>query len=128
NKLVKNLNLNSNVIIWHLKILEKFNYIQKTLIDNRMIYFKHNMNLSKVQKIYFLKKKEIKRILNFFKENNSGVTKTRLAESLNMHYNTLKKYVNKLEKLSLIKKLEKQNSIVYCLNLKKYNDIISNVN
>ena len=128
NKLVKNLNLNYNVIIWHLRVLKKFNFIQKTLIDNRIIYFEYNLKLSKAQKIYFLKKKEVERIINFFKENNGGVTKTRLAEALNMHYNTLKNNINKLEKLSLIKKIKKSNSILYSLNSRKYDDLILNIN
>ncbi|MBY9005960.1 MAG: hypothetical protein KGD63_04300, partial [Candidatus Lokiarchaeota archaeon] len=82
NKIVQDLNLNYNAVIWHLRVLKKFNFIQKTLIGNRIIYFEYNLKLSKAQKIYFLKKKEVERIINFFKENNGGVTKTRLAEAL----------------------------------------------
>ena len=98
----RRLNICTQVLVWHLKMLEKYKLIKKKTLENHVIYYCSDIRYSKAEKSHYLRKSID--IINFLKYKDNGVSKTRLADELNMHYNTLKKYIDKLEGYSLLKK------------------------
>ena len=109
NKIAKELKIGSNVVFWHLDILLKFSFIKKRNIDNHIVYFDSNINLKDTDKLYLTSKEKCKRIINYLKINNFGITKTHISRELNIHRNTIDKYINSLEKFNLIKKAKISN-------------------
>ncbi len=127
-EIVKDLNLNFNVVIWHLNILEKFTLVKRKQIENRYIYFNNQIDFKQVKQIHFLERNKTIKIINFLKQNNNGITKTKLAEYLNMHYNTIKKYIDKMEQYDLLNKKYESNKLLYLLNLENYKQAKSEFN
>ncbi len=116
NKIHKELNLSNHVVVWHLNMLLKFNYIKKEILENHKIYFDSNMQFDDVRKNYYLSKDKIKKIINHLEINNTGITKTQLSKELKMHPNTLTKYLEPLQNYNIIIKKEISNKILYYLN------------
>lgn len=113
NKIVKQLKLSNHVVVWHLNMLEKFNYIKKESLDNHDIYFDTDLELEVVKKIYFSSKKKSREIINHLKTYNEGITKTQISNDLNMHPNTVTKYLNVLLENDLVIKERISNKDLY---------------
>ncbi len=115
NKIVKELIISNHVVVWHLNMLLKFNYIKKEIIENHKIYFDSNMQFDDVKKNYYLSKDKSRKIINHLKINNKGITKTQLSKQLKMHPNTVTKYLESLQKYNIIIKDEISSKILYFL-------------
>ncbi len=44
NRIVKDLNLSNHIVIWHLNMLMRFNFIKEVVLDNHKIYFETNLD------------------------------------------------------------------------------------
>ncbi len=104
NRIIKVLNLSNHVVIWHLEILLKFEYIKKQNIENHDIYFDFNYRLRNTELKYFTSKEKSKLIINYLKTNDFGVSKTRLSTDLKLHINTTTKYLTFLEQFRVVLK------------------------
>ena len=92
-------------------MLLKFDFITKEIIENHDIYFDASTEFEDIRPTYFITKEKSQKIINFMKKDNLGITKTSLSQELNMHMNTLAKYLILLEKYNVIvkKKIDKIN-------------------
>jgi len=113
NKIANKLNISNIVVFYHLNILAKFNFIKKMNIDNHEVYFDLNVNLRDTNKLYLTSKEKSKKIINYLKINNFGISKTKLSRDLKIHYSTLKKYINSLVEFNIISKVKRSNQILY---------------
>ncbi|MFX1455532.1 MAG: hypothetical protein ACFFDB_09190 [Promethearchaeota archaeon] len=105
NKIVKDLKLSNHVVYWHISILLKFGFIKTTKIENHEIFFNSKLNQDEVKKYYFSTIKEkSKKMLNFLKNYELGITGLKLASILHFHPKTVKKYLIYLEELGLVEK------------------------
>ena len=69
------------------------------------IFYDSNLSIDEVKKLYFTTiKAKSKKILNYLKENDIGITQLGLASKLQMHPKTIKKYLSNLEEFGLIEK------------------------
>ncbi len=117
NKLSNDLNINNYLITWHIAMLEKFGFIKREILDNRYVYFDINLDIREVKRNYLLSNEKSQKIIFYLKENDSGLTKTQLADALEMHQNTISKYLEDLEEIKVIKKFtEANNKILYFIN------------
>ncbi len=116
NRIIKELNLSNHIVVWHLSMLLKFNYVRKEVFDNHDIYFDSSLDFEGVKISYFTSKEKSKKIIDYLKSNNGGTTKTRLSETLKMHPNTITKYLNNLLEHNIIKKEKMANKTLYFLN------------
>jgi len=118
NRIVHELNLSNHIVVWHLNMLLKFDFISKETFENHDIYFDVSEEFENVKEKYFSRKEKSKKIINFMKNDNIGVTKTTLSHELKMHINTLSKYLNLLEKFDVIVKKKIDNKNLYFLKEK----------
>ncbi len=118
NDMKRSLDICTQVLIWHLKMSEKYKIIKKKILENHVIYYCSDIRYSKAEQSHYLRRSID--IINFLKSNNKGCSKTKLADNLNMHYNTLKKYIDKLEKYSLLIKKQNSRNLNYFLNSDMY--------
>lgn len=116
NKIVGNLSFSNHVVVWHLSILLKFNFIKAERIENHEVYFEFNFDLKNSTLKYFTSKEKSKRIIQYLKANDIGITKTKISTNLNIHINTTSKYLDSLERLNVIIKKNLSKKILYFLN------------
>lgn len=116
NRIIKELKLSNHIVVWHLSMLLKFNYISKEVFDNHDIYFDSSLDFEGVKILYFTSKEKSKKIIDYLKSNNEGTTKTGLSEVLKMHPNTVSKYLDSLLQHNIINKEKMSNKTLYFLN------------
>ena len=116
NTIVKELKIHKPVIVWHINMLVRFEFITREEFENHEIYFDSEINFEDIRTECYTTKEKSEIILNYLKENNIGITKTRLSLDLKMHINTVEKYLKSLEKFNIIfaEKISKKN--LYFLN------------
>lgn len=124
NRIVSKLKISSHVVVWHLNILQKFGYIKKEKIENREIYYTPDINKQKVHQLYYIYKANSQKIINYLKENNIGVSKTRISTDLNMHINTVSKYLKVLKNIEVINKEKHSRSILFFLNEERIESLL----
>ncbi len=103
-RIVSELNIYHHVVIWHLEMLMKFEFIKKQKIENHNIYFDVNYRLRNSELKYFTSKEKSKLIIDYLKANDFGVAKTRLSTDLKLHFNTATKYLTFLEQFQVVVK------------------------
>jgi predicted transcriptional regulator len=127
NEIMKALNIGSNQALWHLSCLEKFRFTRSKKIDNQRIIFLYDSNPNNDELFYYLKQTIIREIIEFLLKEEGSLQATQIAMSLNKNYNTVKKYLQILYKLKIIK-IEKYNKrTLFRLDIEKYAKIINSV-
>ncbi|MFW9987815.1 MAG: hypothetical protein ACFFC3_04100 [Candidatus Odinarchaeota archaeon] len=124
NKLSNVLKLSPFVIKWHLSILSKFNLIRKLKLNNKISYFNSSLDTENDKLFNIISKEKCITILTFLDKNNKGYTKNQIAKLLKMHYNTITKYLNEIDKFNLlIKKQANKTEYIY-LNENNFKSVI----
>ncbi|MFX1328150.1 MAG: hypothetical protein ACFE91_08405 [Promethearchaeota archaeon] len=112
-KIVKELKLSNHVAVWHLNILIKFNFIKKRIIDKYEIFFDAKLDYRKAKFNFYVSLKKSNKIIQYLQNNNTGITKTKLSKSLNMHLNTLTKYIEILVNFNVVVEEKIDNQVLY---------------
>lgn len=118
NRIIHELNLSNHIVVWHLNMLLKFEFITKEILENHDIYFDTRSVFDNIKLKYFTNKEKSQKIISFMKNDNIGITKTHLSQELKMHMNTLAKYLKLLEKYEVIVKKKIDNNYLYFLSQK----------
>lgn len=116
NTIVRSLKLNKPVIVWHINMLSRFDFIKREEFENHEIFFDSRLSAMNRKFRYFTSKDESKKILEYLRENDYGITKTHLSMNLGMHHNTITKYLNKFEDFNIIIKKKIAKRTLYFLN------------
>jgi len=111
-KLSKKLKLSPFVTKWHLSMLKKFKLIRESHLNHHISYFKFSMHKENDLLFNIISKDKCKKILCFLNKNKMGYTKNQIAKALHMHYNTITKYLDEIDKFNLLIR-EKVNNIEY---------------
>ena len=102
------LKIGSNQALWHLSCLEKFQFVRSEKINNHRIFFKFDSNPKLDKFHYYLNKALVQNIIDFMKKENKPLKITEIADGLKKNHSTIKKYLDILKNLKLIK-IEKVN-------------------
>lgn len=113
--LVRNLDLSNHVVVWHINVLERFEFIKRAEIENREIYYDVRLHLEDIKKQYYLSKQKSQQIIQFLKSSKKSYSKTKLAKQLGMHFNTISKYLAILVEYGIIDIKKKGRSTFYSL-------------
>lgn len=124
NKIVKDLGFSNHVVVWHLNILIKFNFIKKRIWDKHDVYFNLKVDPQEAKFKFFTSLEKSKMIIQYLRENDTGITKTKLSKTLRMHLNTISRYLDILEKFKVIFEEKIDNRVLYFL---EENFLISNI-
>ena len=125
NELERELKIGANQVLWHLGFLEKSQLIKSVRIGNQKAYYNFSLDPTDLEIFFYLRKEKIKNIIDLLKDKNaqSGMSPTNMSKQLNMHYNTIRKYLNILQEIGVIKFFVKNNKKVYFLDEHNYNEI-----
>jgi predicted transcriptional regulator len=120
NEIMRALNIGSNQALWHLSCLEKFQFVRSKKINNHRIFFKFGSNPKFDDLHYYLNKEIILKIINFMEKENKPLKITEIADGLKKNHSTIKKYLEILKSLKIIK-IEKTNGrILFKFDSEKY--------
>ncbi len=124
NKLAKILKLGCFAIKWHLNILHKFNFIRQRNLNDHIAYFDYSLNPTNDIIFHIISRENCIRIIEFLKINKNGATKYQISKKLHMHYNTIVKYLDYLDKFNLLIRKEINNREYYFLNITNFENLI----
>ncbi|MBN1215320.1 MAG: hypothetical protein JXA99_07725 [Candidatus Lokiarchaeota archaeon] len=124
NDIVISLDLNIFIAKWHIDMLIKFNLIQELKVYSKKLYFDLNINKELKELYYLLSNKKSNNIIQYLKSNDLGTTIYQITKELKMHFNTVKKYLSKLEENNLIVLKKCSDKKLYFLNFKLIEEII----
>ncbi len=116
NRILRELKFSNHVVVWHLRILLKFNFIKKDKIENHDIYFDSKYNLKDKKLRYLTSKEKSRKIIEYLKKFDYGITKTQLSKELKMHINTITKYLEMFEQVNIVFKKKISKRIIYFLH------------
>ena len=123
NEIMKVLKIGSNQALWHLSCLEKFQFVRSKQINNHRMFFKFDSNPKLDPFYYYLKKNLVQDIIEFMRIENKALKITEIANGLKKNHSTIKKYIDILIDLKLIKIEKEKNRNIFKLDLRKYSNI-----
>ncbi|MFX0017847.1 MAG: hypothetical protein ACFFAK_05015 [Promethearchaeota archaeon] len=123
NEIMNALNIGSNQALWHLSCLEKFRFVRSKKINNRKIIFEYDSNPELDELYYYLNLAIIQEIINFMKKEDKALKITEIATSLKKNHNIIKKYLNVLKKMKLIKIEKEKKRFKFKLDTEKYSKV-----
>lgn len=126
NEIKRAFNIGSNQVLWHLKFLDKFQFIRFMKIQNQTAFFKFELDISNDKTYFYLRKKNVKKIIKLLENEREALSSTKISEKLKIHYNTTKKYLEVLSNLNLIIIVKKDDNDYnyFSLNYKNYYAIL----
>jgi predicted transcriptional regulator len=127
NEIMKVLKIGSNQALWHLSCLEKFQFVRSKKINNHRVFFKFDSNPKLDPYYYYLKKKIVQNIIEFMKIENKALKITEIATGLKKNHTTIKKYIDILKNLRLIKIEKGKNRNLYKFNQIRYSSITKSI-
>ncbi len=121
-ELRKELNLSPRLIAWHLKMLEKFDFIRKNKITNKMAFFDSKINLEFDKAIFTLKDpKNLKILVLILLE--PGINLSDLVDNSGLKLENVRNIIKILLELNLINKKEEYGQTNFFGNLEKITPI-----
>ena len=123
NEIMKAINLGANQVLWHLSCLEKFRFTRSKKINNQRIIFEFDSNSDLDELYFYLKQDVVQDIINLLKKEGNSFKITEIASILKRNYNTVKKYLEILQNMKLIKIEKNKKRVLYRLDLEKYDNI-----
>jgi predicted transcriptional regulator len=119
NEIMKTHNLGSNLALWHLSALEKFQFVRSKKIRNRCVFFKFDSDPKFDQLHYYLANDIVQSIIKLMK-NERPLKITEIVDSLKKNHNTIKKYLDALTTLKLVEIEKEKSRNLYKLNKERY--------
>ncbi len=116
---MKTHNLGSNLALWHLSALEKFQFVRSKKIGNRCVFFKFDSDPKFDQLHYYLANDIVQSIIKLMK-NERPLKITEIVDSLKKNHNTIKKYLEALTNLKLVEIEKEKSRNLYKLNKERY--------
>jgi len=117
--------IGSNHAVWHLTYLEKFGFIRSVKYGTQKAYFKVDFDEKYDEIFFYLRNSKVKKIIRLLKEQSSQ-NPTEISNQLNIHYNTVKKYLHILQKFNLLIEIDEEYKKEYLLNQDMFN-VVQNV-
>jgi len=123
NEIMKAINIGANQALWHLSTLEKFRFTRSKKIDNQRMIFEYDSNSDLDEFYYYLKQDIVRDIINFLKKERNAFKITDIVANIKRNYNTVKKYLEILRNLKIVKIEKNKKRVLYRLDLKNYDTI-----
>ena len=127
NEVMKAHNLGSNLALWHLSALEKFQFIRSKKIRNQCIFFQFDSDPKFDELLYYMTNDIVQSIITFM-QNETLLKITEIADGLKKNHNTIKKYLEALIDLKLVEIEKEKSRDLYKLNKERYLKTVKLVN
>lgn len=108
----KNLDLSPHQTAWHLRMLEKFEYIRRKRFKNKITYFDFKINSELDNNILLLRDDKIFRILEYILLE-PGINLNILAKKSKLKSQIVQDFLFNLQEIDLIKEVRENNDLIY---------------
>ncbi len=122
----KNLNISPRLIAWHLKILEKFDYIKKNKITNKIAYFHSKINPEFYEGIFILRDPRHLEILELIL-SEPGISLGLLGDKSGLKLGIIRNAIQTFSNLNYINQKYQEGEIRYFGNLEHIEPIMENL-
>lgn len=126
NKLAIKLNFSNYLIKWHISMLIKFSLIREYNFNDNIAYFDSLSNPKNDLIFLIISKEKCSKIIEFLKKSKHGSTKNQISKEMKVHYNTITKYLESLEKFNLLIRKIVNNKEILLLNNEAIREIKDN--
>ncbi len=117
------MNLSQYVVKWHLSKLIAFNFIRERDIKGQICYFDSIIGEENDKLFNIINKEKCKRIIEFLIEHKNGCTKNQISKKLNMHYNTIVKYIKIIDSYNLLNRINLNSREYLTIDKQEYQQI-----
>lgn len=101
-RIVRELQLSNHIVTWHLNMLIKFTFVQFEYIGRNKVYFVEGAYFREAEFGYYVNHQKCRKIIQCLLANPDGLNKTSIADEIDVHYNTVTKYLKKLKKIRIV--------------------------
>jgi DNA-binding transcriptional ArsR family regulator len=112
-ELASELSAPHGTLSWHLKMLGRAGLIQSMKFGGKRIYYPKVLRSAQVESAYVALKSETARKIFTYVLNNEGCHQLEIAESLEIHHDTVRWHASKLRKAGLIDVMREGRRIRY---------------
>jgi len=120
NEIMRAINIGSNQVLWHLSCLEKFQFTRSRDIENQRIIFMFDSNPELDELYFYLKQEIVQKIIEFMLEQKDFLKVSDISNNLKKNYNTVKKYMDILANLQVVKIEKDKKRVLFSLDPKRY--------
>lgn len=114
-KIRRECSLGSNEFKWHLGMLIKFGFVKKVQFTSRSYgYFENREYMGHEMDLFLLQNEKVSCIINFLTEKPASISE--IARELEIHYNTVQKYISLLMEREIIHEIIQNDTIIYKIN------------
>ena len=117
----------NNYADWHLRLLERFQFIRTIKVGNNKVFFNFNLDSEYDEIRFYLRNEKVKQIITLMENNHTVFRGKEISEKLKIHYDTIKKYVGILEKFQVLDSDLDGKTTNYKLNLKNYKTVLDKI-
>jgi predicted transcriptional regulator len=125
--LVKQLDVSPFVIKWHLSLLIKFQLIRVQSFNDKFSYFEFTFNKENDMIFHTITREKCRKIIELLKIHKNGLRINQISKELKMHYNTITKYLDKLDEFNLLIRDKVNTAKTFSLNYKNYQVLIQSI-
>ncbi|MFX0006943.1 MAG: hypothetical protein ACFFA7_12200 [Promethearchaeota archaeon] len=122
-KISKMVNLSQYVTNWHLTKLIAFDFIRERNINGHKCYFNYSLGKENDTLYVTINKEKCRKIIEFLHETKHSCTKNQISKELNMHYNTIVRYIKEIENHNLLNRIKLNNREFFTLDKQEYQQI-----
>ncbi|HEC39634.1 MAG TPA: hypothetical protein ENI29_15455 [bacterium] len=125
--LVKQLDKSVFIIKWHLSLLFKFQLIRVQSYNGKFSYFESSFNKENDLIFHTITREKCRKIIELLEKHKNGLQKNQISKELNMHYNTITKYLDKLDEFNLLIRDRVSTTNRFALNYKNYHGLMQSI-
>lgn len=122
-ELINSLEIGSHQALWHLKFLKKFDLIKSMKMGNKKAFFPKDLKEEDCKACFYLRNDKVNKIIEALNDSDS-IGPTKISEVSELHFNTVKNYLDVLLELGLITETEDEKNKEYRLNKKTYEEAV----
>ena len=125
NEIMRELKIGSNQALWHLYCLEKFKFVRSRLSfsNSKICFFKFDSNPKLDKFHYYLNKDLVQDIIDLLRKETKALKITEIATGLKKNHSTVKKYIDILKNLKILKDEKIDGRTGFQLDLEHYKKI-----
>ena len=110
------LQIGSNQLLWHVSVLEKFNYIKSNQIGKIIVYSVPNVPRNELILSFLILKGSMRNLLRLLTNSTNGITIMEMVTELCVPRSNVLYSLKKFQEMNIVSKKEEKSPYIYELN------------
>ena len=117
----------NNYTTWQVKLLEIFQFIRSSHLQNKTIFFDVKSNPKNDELHFYLRNEKVAKIIELLNDNQSALSVLEISKKLKFHQQTVTKYLSVLKRLKIVHSELDGSKKVYKLMFDKYQESLNEI-